>query len=262
MSKQMKPVTDLELNAYVDGELDAHRRLEVEAWLATHVDARKRVDDYRAITQQLHTRFDTILSEPAEFADTPGSGKGFSFARAAAVAALMLLSGLTGWMLDKHDLEMTPQTLADLVEPAAFAHAVYSMDSRYPVEIAGVEKTSLNQWVSSRMHADLQAPELATIGLSLVGGRLLPSTNRMAAQFMYEDDNGKRLTVYVRRISDENNLTDFQYREQDGLNVFYWIDNTMGYAVIGDHQASRLIEVAHAVKTAFSQQHSTARATP
>lgn len=46
-------------------------------------------------------------------------------------------------------------------------------------------------------------------------------------------------------------MRDFQYQEQDGLHIFYWLDDAMGYAVIGTQDASRLIEVANAVHAAF-----------
>ena len=139
------------------------------------------------------------------------------------------------------------------MQPAAFAHRVYATDTRYPVEIAAPEQASLNRWLSQRMHTELRAPDLSAQGLQLIGGRLVPSTNRMAAQFMYEDSNGRRLTLYVRRISGQAGFfsSDFRYREQGDLHVFYWVDKAMGYAVIGEQPAVELIAVANAVHTAM-----------
>ena len=139
---------------------------------------------------------------------------------------------------------------AKLIRPAMFAHRVDTVDTRYPVEIPAIERASLNRWVSQRMHTELRAPDLSSHALSLVGGRLLPSTNRMAAQFMYEDNNGRRLTVYVRRIAEPGVSSDFQYRERDGLHLFYWIDADMGYAVVGPQPAETLIAIARTVITA------------
>ncbi|HYF89986.1 anti-sigma factor family protein, partial [Azospirillum sp.] len=54
-------VTEDELHAYVDGQLDGSRRLAVERWLAEDPDAARRADDYRAQAMLLHEMFDTVL---------------------------------------------------------------------------------------------------------------------------------------------------------------------------------------------------------
>ncbi len=252
MSSHIREVGDYELHAYADGELDPRRRVEVEAWLASHPQAMERVRDYERIRQALHSRFDHLLAgkpdlPPRSSRDRIGIG------RAAATVLLMLAAGVSGWTLRGGGAAApASQALADLVRPATFAHRVYSTDPRYPVEIPAIEKASLDRWVSQRMHTELQAPDLSHQGIRFIGGRLLPSTNRMAAQFMYEDGRGRRLTVYVRRIADPSVGTDFRYREQDGLNVFYWIDRSMGYALIGPQPASELIAIAHTVHATFT----------
>lgn len=252
MKHSDKTVSEHELHAYVDGELDAQRRLEVEAWLAAHPEAEARLQDYRQIGAQLHSRFDRLLTETAH---TPVPARRVSFpgfARVAVVAMLMLVSGLLGWALHPAP-QMIPSgpVMTNLVQPATFAHQVYSTDLRYPVEIAADQQASLDRWLSQRMHTELRAPDLSQQNLTFIGGRLLPSTNRMAAQFMYEDTQGQRLTVYVRRVADPGGASEFRYREQGGLHVFYWIDGEMGYAVVGTQPASRLVTVASAVQAAL-----------
>jgi len=252
MNDAVTPIADHELHAYVDGELDEQRRVEVEAWLAAHPSAAERVRDYQMIRDRLHERFDPLLSEPVEVPAGPPARYAQAFARAAVISALVLVSGALGWTLKGWTHSASPALeIADLVQPAAFAHQVYSTDTRYPVEIPAVDQALLNRWVSLRMHTELRAPDLSTQALTFVGGRLLPSTNRMAAQFMYEDGEGQRLTVYVRRIGRQDGFSGLQYREEDGLHVFYWLDRAMGYAVIGEQPASRLIAVANAVHAAM-----------
>lgn len=247
MNGTVKPVSDEELHAYVDGELDEQRRIEVEAWLAAHPQAARRVREYQGIRDTLHSRFDPLLIEPVETPAAVHERRSSAVGRAALIAGLALSSAMLGWTLQGWRHVDSPREIADLVQPATFAHEVYATDSRYPVEIPAVERTTLNRWVSQRMHTELRAPDLSGEALDFVGGRLLPSTNRMAAQFMYEDRDGRRLTVYIRRIADQDGFTGFQYREQGRLHVFYWIDRAMGYAVIGEQPASRLIAVANAV---------------
>ncbi len=57
------PVTEDELHAYVDNELPAERRGDVEAWLATHPDDAARVQSWRAMAELLHARYDSVMDE-------------------------------------------------------------------------------------------------------------------------------------------------------------------------------------------------------
>ncbi|WP_411901298.1 anti-sigma factor family protein, partial [Salmonella enterica] len=49
--------------AYVDNELPAERRGDVEAWLATHPDDAARVQSWRTMADTLHARYDGVLDE-------------------------------------------------------------------------------------------------------------------------------------------------------------------------------------------------------
>ena len=57
------PVTEDELHAYVDNELPAERRGDVEAWLATHPDDAARVQSWRSMAEALHARYDGVVDE-------------------------------------------------------------------------------------------------------------------------------------------------------------------------------------------------------
>src|ERR1700710_3151801 len=56
-------VTEDELHAYIDNELPAERRGDVEAWLATHPDDAERVESWRAMAAALHARYDSVADE-------------------------------------------------------------------------------------------------------------------------------------------------------------------------------------------------------
>src|SRR3954468_3018120 len=57
------PVTEDELHAYVDNELPAERRGDVEAWLSAHPDDAARVQAWRTMAEALHARYDSVLDE-------------------------------------------------------------------------------------------------------------------------------------------------------------------------------------------------------
>jgi len=140
----------------------------------------------------------------------------------------------------------------DLVRPAAFAHTVYAPEVRHPVEVPGEQEAHLVAWLSKRLHSDVRAPNLSERGFALVGGRLLPSTDRMAAQFMYERGDGRRVTLYLRRGPWNDEGTSFRYAHQDGVGVFYWIDGSMGHALVGELSRAELLSLSQAV---YEQTH-------
>src|SRR5471030_189416 len=63
MTNSKIPVTEDELHAYVDNELPAERRGDVEAWLATHAEDAERVQSWRAMAEALHARYDSVADE-------------------------------------------------------------------------------------------------------------------------------------------------------------------------------------------------------
>src|SRR3954469_24400202 len=63
MTNPRIPVTEDELHAYVDNELPAERRGDVEAWLSAHPDDAARVQAWRTMAEALHARYDSVLDE-------------------------------------------------------------------------------------------------------------------------------------------------------------------------------------------------------
>src|ERR1700733_6328035 len=57
------PVTEAELNAFVQTELPAERPGDVEAWLATHPECAAREQSWRAMAEALHARYDSVADE-------------------------------------------------------------------------------------------------------------------------------------------------------------------------------------------------------
>ena len=94
---------------------------------------------------------------------------------------------------------------------------------------------------------------LADHGWKLMGGRLLPDRGLPAAQFMYEDAAGRRLTLYMRKETGLNN-TAFQFAESDGFGSFYWVDRPLAYALAGRVTREELMGLANAVYGQLEQR--------
>jgi len=93
----------------------------------------------------------------------------------------------------------------------------------------------------------LRAPDLNGLGYSLVGGRLVAGNEKPAALFMYENADKQRISLLVRRDDVASHETAFRYAREDGVSVFYWIDDACGYAISGRVDKAQLLAIARVV---------------
>jgi len=206
--------------------------------------------ELKSLSQALHQLYDAVLDEPV-----PGRLHAQPRrARAVAIAAGWVMAGicvgtLAGWQLHAARSTVALRTeVPGFVKRAAIAHVTYSPEVRHPVEVGADQEQHLVAWLSKRLGAQVRTPKLEAIGYSLVGGRLLPGDKGPVAQFMYQTDKGRRITLYVRTDATENRETAFRYASEGNVNVFYWIDRRLGYALSStDLGREDLIKVANAV---------------
>lgn len=244
------PVTDTDLHGYADERLDADRRAAVEAWLAEHPADAERVRAWRAQRDGLHALFDAALDDPVPDAlRSPPSRRRRLPMQAAALIVATLVGGALGWSLRGE--RAVPET-ASLPQQAALAHLVYAPEVLHPVEVGANEEAHLTAWLSKRLGAPLRAPHLGEAGFDLIGGRLLPGDGGPAAQFMYQDSSGRRLTLYVRSAAPGNKETAFRFAQENKVGVFYWVDGPFGYALSGELERPQLLRVAEVVYRALN----------
>ncbi len=240
------PVTEGDLHAHVDGLLPETRRGEVDTYLATHPDDARRVRAWREQNHALHAVFDGVLGEPLPTRLFAGKRKTTVLTRAAAVVAWLTLGGATGWYLHAYTAGKSSDPVG-FARQAAIAHAVYSPEVRHPVEVGADQEAHLVAWLSKRLGSSLKVPHLGGVGYQLVGGRLLPGNQGPVAQFMFQDANGQRLTLYVRTATAEHRETAFRFAHERGVSVFYWIDTRFGYALSGEIDKDELLRIARLV---------------
>jgi anti-sigma factor RsiW len=239
-------MNDDRLHAYVDERLTPEERRAVEAELAQDAALAERAAAYREQNAALHALYDPVLAEPHSLAVPRTAGTDWRrWGGLAAALALGIACGFAarGWL----DASAPPPTLA---RQAALAYAAYVPEVRHPVEVAAAEEQHLVAWLSKRLATPIKAPSLAPAGYALLGGRLLPPSNAAdqapVALLMYENAQGRRLTLLVKRAS-TNTDTAFRFADDGGAKVFYWIDGPLGYALAGDLPRDELQTLARLV---------------
>jgi len=250
------PISEADLHAYADGRLAPARRAEIEAWLATRPEDAERVAHYRESATQLKARYEAVLAEPIPpRLERAASGRPRRWlegaSRAVAFAAGWTVFGAALGALAAWQIAFTRQAPAAALENtaiarrAAVAHAVYSPEVRHPVEVGADQEQHLVTWLSKRLGLKLKAPRLDEAGMSLVGGRLLPGDVGPVAQFMYQSDRGRRMTLYVRAENAPHRETAFRYARENNVGVFYWVEQTCSYAIASsDLSKEELLSVA------------------
>lgn len=263
-----RPVDDEALHAFVDGQLDAERAAEVIDALARDPHTAARVAAWQA--QRLAMRrlarempldeTPPALSDVVRRAAAGARGAPRAWTSVAAVAAALAVGGASGWWAqqalrgpERSLARVEPaasQPVPGFVRDAAIAHAVFVPEQRHPVEVGADDEAHLVQWLSRRLGAPLRVPSLAQQGFHLLGGRLLPGEGAPRAQFMFEDGEGRRVTLFVAVFepgSAPQPTAAFGLAQDGASSSFYWVEDRFGYALSAALPPSQLQALARSV---------------
>jgi anti-sigma factor RsiW len=222
-------IDDKLLGAWLDGELAAPERaadrVRVEAWLREHPEDAARVRLWAADAEALRARLGVVLDEPVPDALQRVVWRRSGLPRwalAASAAGLLVLGGALGaglvWQSQQRTQHQQPR------------------------------------WLTARIKLPVKLFDLHDQGFELVGGRLLPDGPGKSAQLMYQDPQGVRITVYLRKPEDGTEAA-FRYERQGDLGLFYWVEEGLGYALVGTLPKDRLLALAEVIY----KQHPDAR---
>ncbi|MGE0072186.1 MAG: anti-sigma factor [Thiomonas sp.] len=247
------------LMAYVDGQLDAKRHAQVEQAIDADSRLAAEVQALQQQTAALRAALDPLLDEPIpprllHHAAPPRR----QWVQAVVVALLVGVSAVVGGVVTSQWRASGGPALAQgeegaqhFVQQAVLAYAVYTPDPRRPVEVRN--GSDLTTWLSRRLDRPIIAPDSLPGGLELMGGRLLPGMpGKPAAQIMYQDAQGRRLTVYLRGMAKPTAQTAFRLVTSGRATTLYWVDRNWGYAVTGDLPRDALLQAAKALYARYS----------
>jgi anti-sigma factor RsiW len=247
------PVTDADVNAYVDGQLAPVRMPAVEEAIARDPALAARVAELRRQNAALRDAFDTWLDEAppprlvALTARDPSRRSAPRWIGAAFAAAASLVIGLgLGWFGRDAVLESEGMPTS-FTRQAALVHALYASDANRPVEIWAAEEQRLVRWLSRRLGFPVRAPDLNSLGFALVGGRLVAGNENPTALFVYENPVKGRLTLQVRKPTSPQHETAFRYAVEDGVGVYYWLEENCSYALSGNLDRAQLLAIGRVV---------------
>lgn len=270
MMSPQTPVSEADLHAYADGQLQGPRRAEVEAFLAADPEAARKVEAWRQQAAALHAGLDGVLNEAVPLAALPrqlhahGSRASawrpaWPLALAASLCALVV-GAAGGWVARERigGDTVAAAPMERFARDALASYVVYAPEVRHVVEVPASDEAHLIAWLSKRLGAALQVPDLHQQGFRLIGGRLGASEGGPTAILMYEDDAGTRLSLQLRRMAQGTPDTAFRLERMPprtparsaaarATMAFYWVDRDLGFALAGPLERERLLALAQMV---------------
>lgn len=249
------PISRETLLAYADGQLPQAEAETVAAYLAANPEAAAEVALWARQDDSIRTLFGPAGAEPVPLrlnprrlaAEIESHNRGRW--RWAAAAVVLLGIGLgTGWLI-RPLLDGGPAANEILIASAVNAHRVFAAENRHAVEVAADEKDHLVTWLSNRLETEVGTPDLSIEGFAFKGGRLLPADPQAggrAAQLMYENAAGERVTVYITAALPEPKPA-YEFTSLDGAEAFYWANARITCTVVGTLPQERMQTISRAV---------------
>ncbi len=250
MTSPSPRISDSDLMAYFDHSLDPARVAEIEVLLADDQAAQERLAEWRRQNGLIASLYQSTADEPLparldvrHMAVRHRTARQ-SWMRIAASALLCLsLGGAGGWYLGRHAGVPSPASPSMLITDAVAAHRLYTRELLHPVAVSGNPGNHLSLWFSKRLDRKLTIPDLTQAGWSLVGGSLLPVGTSPAAQVMYEDATGRRLTLFIFPAGHVQAQSP-RFAKAGDLNALNWTDGGVNCTIVGAIGHDEMKEIA------------------
>ena len=229
-------VTELDLHAYIDGELSPERAAAVEAAMAGDPALAERVRDFQADRQALVDTYRRLSDAPVpaallKAASTPPPRRrsriiGFAFVGAAALAACLVLV-------------LMPRAPRD----PAIEQAITARDNaRIPShELKGHDLASVDaaaKAMSDMLGNPMRVPDLSRAGFALVSTDIYGSE---AVQLRYEDARQRLFTVFLRPSAGPDA---FEVTERGPVRICVWQNADLTAVMTGEMSTPELFRLA------------------
>jgi anti-sigma factor RsiW len=250
-----------ELQAHVDGRLDAERSAAVEAYLLSNPVVAARIHSYAEARRELQKALLPKAREPipkricVRTIEARLRQARTARYRLAAVACFGVIFGFLAGLfvssiggLNIPILGISTQAQA-LKYDAISAHRFLST-GRPADTVLTAQDAQLQRWLLRRLGAPFKVPDLSEFGMHFMGGQILPyKQDNAVALLLYGDDKGGRVTVYLR--AGEHGDTRLRSADLDDTRIFYWLDDRCGFVVAAAPDLERLSNIAKAIYDYF-----------
>jgi len=250
----IRPISEDELQALVDGRLDTARARAIAAYLEARPQEKARVEALIAQRDALRAALAFKAAEPIparlRLAHLRAARRQALLARsraAAAVAGLLLAGAGLGWSAR---VSLEPAAPPPLVASApALLHLALAAPAR-SIE-AAPRGGDLVVWLAERLDPPMHLPDLAEFGFAPDRAWVLTDGEGPSAVLRYTHADGATLSVWRRQargtVAEVMRCAD----EPGGLVAYSWSDGRQLFAVTAALPRDRLRPIALAVERAM-----------
>ncbi len=250
-----RPINEDDLQAFVDGALDAERHQDVASFLETNKDAAKRVSAYQQGAAALRSALAPIAAEPipsrlnlASIIERQRPTNGIRIAPMVTAAVVLLAIGASGgWLLKGYSMPPT-EGVAALAQEASASYSAFAADRLRPVEVRADGSDDLKNLVSVTIGGSAIIPDLSKAGYRLMGGRVVPTPHGSGLMLMYDDDKGNRLVMLTRRMQVDQDKP-MVASDQHDIRGWSWARNGLGYSLVGAIGSEHLHTIADEIRS-------------
>jgi anti-sigma factor RsiW len=236
-------ISDEELHAFIDGELDQRRHAQVAECAARDADLSARVAAFRRDKALLVRAYDHIPDRPLPQAWLDAIEQGAKPRRArlsprawAAIAAT-LVAILSGTIAFRY---VTSTRSDDIVSEALAARDERTTPRNQ--EPAGPGLSVHDRELSAALGMHLKAPDLARMGYHLAKLAFYDNVpGGHAVELDYRGSHDRRFTLYLRHSSSEPR---FDQYEDNHLRICIWQDDVLGTVMAGSMSAAEMQRLA------------------
>ena len=231
------------LHAYVDGELDAAKALELEAHLAEDPATRAACESLRGMSAAIRAKAEYHLA-PGELAERLAASvppvpeeraRRFALPSWLAPAAALAAVAVLAWVAAT--VEMRPGDDEQLATEVLAAHVRATLAGR-SFDVASSDQHTVKPWLSARLPFSPPVADLSAQGFELTGGRLDYVGGRRVAVLAYKRRQ-HLIDVFVwpgaarmRESKLERNGFNVERFERDGME--FWLVSDLNRNELGD----------------------------
>ncbi|HYG46012.1 MAG TPA: anti-sigma factor [Bordetella sp.] len=246
-----RSIDDQARNAFVDGQLNAAQRQDMEAYLQAHPDQAQELAAWQRDAQRLRAAASQGSLPPNPDLD-PAAVRARLRARtrrrlamAASLVAALTVGGVTGW--SARDTALAHRVLP--MQDAVQAYRLFA-SAEAPQPDVRADASGLQGWLDDYFADAQRLPDLSASGFKPVGARLLATDQGPAALVIYENA-GQRATFYIRPPGPGNQFLPQGSRRDGDLLARYWSGQGYNYALVssGDGMAGHPLPAPSPVRS-------------
>jgi anti-sigma factor RsiW len=251
----------LQLTAFVDGELELARQLELEALMREDAGLRNQVDRLLGLREALRSRAD-YHAAPVALRSSVAQRLAAQATETAEVSPSAIRAGLHGWLgwrplvaalggaaVLAVALQFTllpAQREQALVQEVLASHSRATLAQRL-VDVESSDHHTVKPWLSSRLDFSPPVPQPQLAGTQLLGGRVDYLDGRPVAALVYRHA-GHVVDAFVWPAGKGD--VPVAVSSQRGFHLAHWTRRGMVHWVVSDLNAQEFAELVGALSSA------------